>query len=223
MYLKDTNESLTRIGPRTPMGDVLRRFWLPVLLAHELPGRDEAPVEVRLLGEDLETEYDAQGELGLSDRYFKEMAPYPVLSSGGVAWTYMGPKDFKPQLPVFGWSALPPVQRSAAKHIERSNWAYAVEGSLAADTRPIFLPPFYTSATPDHGHAHVPIDDNTTCVWSLGAHTHAEPEVPAEVLDNRAVMDFQHVMIALARDNARGHAPDAASHGEWYSVRPFPA
>src|SRR5690606_32199817 len=31
------NELLTRTGPGTPMGDYFRRFWVPVLLAEEIP------------------------------------------------------------------------------------------------------------------------------------------------------------------------------------------
>ena len=219
MYLKDTDESLTRIGPRTPMGDVLRRFWVPALLAHELPGRYDAPVEVRLFGEDLVVELDAEGELAITDRYFKEMAAYPVVQSGGIAWTYMGPHHFKPQLPVFPWSALPPLHRATSKQIEAGNWARAIEKRLTADSR--FMPPFYTSPSPEHGRAHVPIDDAHTLVWSFGANAKAGAADAGEP-DEEAIAEFHHLMVGLARDVARGHAPEAASHGEWYSQRPFP-
>jgi len=45
------NDFLTRTGAGTPMGGLFRRYWLPVLLAAELPEPDCAPVRVRLLGE----------------------------------------------------------------------------------------------------------------------------------------------------------------------------
>ena len=38
MLSADDNERLTRTGPGTPMGELFRRFWVPVLLARELPG-----------------------------------------------------------------------------------------------------------------------------------------------------------------------------------------
>jgi hypothetical protein len=222
MYLKDTNESLTRIGPRTPMGDLLRHFWVPALFEHELPkyGMGE-PIDVRLFGEDLVAEVSG-GKIALTDRYFKEMEPYPAVANGGIVWAYLGPKEFKPQLPAFAWLALPPIKRSNANRIEPCNWAYALEASLAAPTQPIFMPPFYTTAAPDHAHAFVPVDDTHTCIWTFGANAHPDVEEPGGLVGNDAIMDFQHRMILLARDNARGKAPDAASHGDWYVVRPFP-
>ena len=51
MLTTEQNELLTRTGPGTPMGDVMRRYWMPALLTLELPAPDGAPVRVRLLGE----------------------------------------------------------------------------------------------------------------------------------------------------------------------------
>jgi phthalate 4,5-dioxygenase oxygenase subunit len=62
---KEENEYLTRIGPGTPMGNLLRRFWMPVLLEHEVPGPNEAPVRVRVMGENFLIWRDAQSNLGL--------------------------------------------------------------------------------------------------------------------------------------------------------------
>ena len=50
---KVENEIVTRVGPGTPMGNTLRRYWVPALLSSEIPGPDCAPARVRLLGEDL--------------------------------------------------------------------------------------------------------------------------------------------------------------------------
>ena len=44
------NELLTRTGAGTPMGELFRRFWQPVLLARELPEPDGPSVRVRVLG-----------------------------------------------------------------------------------------------------------------------------------------------------------------------------
>jgi phenylpropionate dioxygenase-like ring-hydroxylating dioxygenase large terminal subunit len=69
MLSAEENEMLTRTGPGTPMGKLLRRFWLPALLPEELPRPDCAPVRVRLLCEDLVAFRDTDGRLGLIDAY----------------------------------------------------------------------------------------------------------------------------------------------------------
>jgi nitrite reductase/ring-hydroxylating ferredoxin subunit len=66
---REENELLTRTGPGTPMGEVMRRYWLPALLADELPAPDCPPVRVRLLGEDLVAFRDSDGRVGLLDEY----------------------------------------------------------------------------------------------------------------------------------------------------------
>ena len=58
------NELMCRVGPGTPMGEVLRRFWQPVLISEDLPGPDCDPREVRLLGEDFVAFRDSSGEVG---------------------------------------------------------------------------------------------------------------------------------------------------------------
>lgn len=63
------NELLTRVGPGTPMGDVLRRYWIPALLASELPEPDGPPVRVKLLGEGLVAFRDTEGRVGLVDEF----------------------------------------------------------------------------------------------------------------------------------------------------------
>jgi hypothetical protein len=221
MYLKDTNESLTRIGPRTPMGDLLRRFWLPAFLEHELPRFGGDPVEFKLLGEELVAENAGQGRILITDRYFKEMAPYPAVAQGGIVWAYMGPKDFKPQLPGFSWLALPPLKRATARRVEPCTWAYSLEKNLAFESQPEFLPPFYASSSHERCHAHVPVDETHTCIWTFGANAHLDAdETPGP--PSGTIMDFHHDMVAMARENARGIGPEAALRPEWYDGRPFP-
>ncbi|MYF65771.1 MAG: aromatic ring-hydroxylating dioxygenase subunit alpha, partial [Chloroflexi bacterium] len=45
------NEQLTQVGPGTPMGELMRRYWHPIAAAAELI--DRPTKAVRLLGEDL--------------------------------------------------------------------------------------------------------------------------------------------------------------------------
>ena len=65
----EDNQLLSRIGPGTLMGDLMRRFWQPILLSEELPESDGEPVRVRLLGEDLVAFRDTNGNVGMIDNY----------------------------------------------------------------------------------------------------------------------------------------------------------
>jgi phthalate 4,5-dioxygenase len=59
------NERITRVGPGTPMGNLMRRYWQPAALSHELPEKDGAPIRIRLLGEDLIAFRDTNDTVGL--------------------------------------------------------------------------------------------------------------------------------------------------------------
>ena len=59
------NELISRVGPGTPMGNVLRRYWMPVCLSEELPEPDGAPVRVKAVGERLVAFRNSQGNVGL--------------------------------------------------------------------------------------------------------------------------------------------------------------
>ena len=69
MLTAQQNELLTRVGPGTPMGETLRRYWVPAMLDWELPEPDCPPVRLRLLGEDLVAFRDTSGRVGVLDEY----------------------------------------------------------------------------------------------------------------------------------------------------------
>lgn len=69
MISAEQNEYLCRTGPGTPMGNMFRRYWLPALMASELPEPDCAPVRVQLLSERLIAFRDSNGKLGLMDEF----------------------------------------------------------------------------------------------------------------------------------------------------------
>jgi len=69
MLTPEENARLTRVGPGTPMGTLMRRYWQPACLSSELPEPDGAPLRVRLLGEDLIAFRDTSGAVGLVDAY----------------------------------------------------------------------------------------------------------------------------------------------------------
>jgi len=91
MLQTEKNERLTRVGPGTPAGELLRRYWYPIAAISEL---DDEPVKkVRLLGEDLALFRDGSGQLGL----VAELCPhrraslaYGIPEPNGVRCPYHG-------------------------------------------------------------------------------------------------------------------------------------
>jgi phthalate 4,5-dioxygenase len=67
MLSRDDNELLTKTGPGTPMGQLIRRYWIPALFSDQLPAPDGPPVRVKLLSEKLVAFRDTQGRVGLVD------------------------------------------------------------------------------------------------------------------------------------------------------------
>ncbi len=67
MLSKEDNDLLCRVGPGTPMGDLMRQYWIPALLPSDLPQPDCDPIRVRLLGENLIAFRDSEGRVGLLD------------------------------------------------------------------------------------------------------------------------------------------------------------
>src|SRR6266699_1106242 len=69
MLRAEGNEYVTRVGPGTPMGNLMRQYWVPAMLSSELPRPDCPPVRVMLLGEKLIAFRDTQGRVGLLDNF----------------------------------------------------------------------------------------------------------------------------------------------------------
>jgi phenylpropionate dioxygenase-like ring-hydroxylating dioxygenase large terminal subunit len=69
MLRKEQNDLLTQTGPGTPMGRLFRSYWIPALLAEELPEPECPPVRVKLLSERLVAFRDTGGRLGLIDEF----------------------------------------------------------------------------------------------------------------------------------------------------------
>jgi phenylpropionate dioxygenase-like ring-hydroxylating dioxygenase large terminal subunit len=69
MLRQEQNELLTQTGPGTAMGRLFRSYWIPALLANELPANDSPPVRVKLLSERLLAFRDSEGRYGLIDEF----------------------------------------------------------------------------------------------------------------------------------------------------------
>src|SRR5215471_17219244 len=69
MLSLEDNELLTNTDKGTPMGDLFRRYWIPVALSEELPGPDCVPIKLKILNEDLIAYRDTSGKVGLVYAY----------------------------------------------------------------------------------------------------------------------------------------------------------
>jgi nitrite reductase/ring-hydroxylating ferredoxin subunit len=65
MLSKQDNDILCQVGPGTPMGTLMRQYWVPVFMSTELDTPDCPPQRVRILGEDLIGFRTTSGEVGL--------------------------------------------------------------------------------------------------------------------------------------------------------------
>jgi phthalate 4,5-dioxygenase oxygenase subunit len=171
----EDNEILTRVGPGTLMGELLRRYWTPACLTAEIPEPGGPPARVRLLGENLVAFRDTRGRVGLvqgncphrgASLYFGRnenasircvyhgwafdvdgkcvdmpgepvpfcekvrMKAYPTHESGGIVWTYMGPRESMTPFRDFGTDGLDAAEFTAAKQLTTCNWVQAMEGNL---------------------------------------------------------------------------------------------
>jgi 5,5'-dehydrodivanillate O-demethylase oxygenase subunit len=92
MLTKEENELLTRVGPGTPGGELLRRYWQPVAMLPELP--DETPTAfVRMLGEDLVLFRDKSGNVGLIQDHCAHRGAsmlYGRVEERGISCAYHG-------------------------------------------------------------------------------------------------------------------------------------
>jgi len=92
MLTKEENDYLTRVGPGTPCGELLRRYWHPVAIAQDLT--PERPTKfVRLLGEDLVLFLDKSGRVGLLGDHCAHRSAslvYGRVEERGISCAYHG-------------------------------------------------------------------------------------------------------------------------------------
>jgi phthalate 4,5-dioxygenase oxygenase subunit len=65
----EMSQTLTRTGPGTPMGNLMRRYWVPILMSSEIGEPDGPQVRVQILGEKLLAFRDSEGQPGLIDEF----------------------------------------------------------------------------------------------------------------------------------------------------------
>jgi 5,5'-dehydrodivanillate O-demethylase oxygenase subunit len=175
---KETNEMLTRVGPGTPAGELLRRYWHAVIPAAELtPERPKK--RVRLLGEDLVIYRDPDGTYGLLAEHCAHRGCslyYGFLENGGL------------RCPYHGWlwdkagkcleQPFEPAE-SMMKHVVRTK-AYPVQriaGLLFAymgpDPVPLF--PRYDVFAREDGTRHISVQPMIDCNWLQAQENSLDP------------------------------------------------
>ena len=92
MLSRADNELLCRVGPGTPMGDLMRQYWIPAFISSELEV-DGWTRRVRLLGEDLIAYRDSLGRVGVIDENCPHRGSSMIFArneEGGVRCAYHG-------------------------------------------------------------------------------------------------------------------------------------
>lgn len=143
MINQKLNDQITRIGPDTDAGAVLRRYWQPAALLDEAVG-DDPVVPVNLLGERLVLLRDDSGRFVLRTRVAspdeppahypdarsievaEDGATYPVVVKKGLFFAYMGPGR-APDFPNFDCFRAPDSHAFAFKGLWECNWLQALE------------------------------------------------------------------------------------------------
>jgi phthalate 4,5-dioxygenase oxygenase subunit len=94
MLRPEHNEMVTRTGPGTPMGELFRRYWIPLLLGNELPENACPPVRVKVLSERLLAWRDSRGRYALTDEF---------CAHRGVSLWFGRNEDEGLRCPYHGW------------------------------------------------------------------------------------------------------------------------
>ena len=69
MLSKENNELICRVGPGTPMGELMRQYWIPALPSSEFPTPDCPPKRMMLLGEKVVMFRDSEGRVGALEEF----------------------------------------------------------------------------------------------------------------------------------------------------------
>src|SRR5438045_1167626 len=169
MTTQEQNDFLTRTAPGTPMGNLIRRYWIPALLSSEIAEPDCPPVRLKLLGERLIAFRDSQGRVGIMDEF---------CAHRGVSLWFGRNEDNGLRCPYHGWKY--DVTGQCVEVIETSG------GIVSGVRRPAtpgklywrithWVMPFHTMIPPYgdnalNGHAFVPVDDDNCLVWCFTHH-----------------------------------------------------
>ena len=190
MLSVENNELITRVGRGAPMGDLMRRYWMPVVPANDIAA-DGDPQRVRLLGEDLILFRATDGRLGL----VPEACPHRGVSlffgrneENGLRCVYHGWKydvsgrcvDMPSEPEESNFKNKIPAQGYAVREHGGVVWAYMGGGD------PPGLPEFEWTMVPEDqrnlSHRPAPLQ---LAPGARGRHRHEPSLLPARTVEPR--------------------------------------
>jgi nitrite reductase/ring-hydroxylating ferredoxin subunit len=173
----DEDTLLTRVGPRTPCGEYLRRYWHPFMLAAELK---DLPVAVRLLGEDLVIFRDKSGRVGLLHRQCAHRGAsleFGIPAERGIRCCYHG-WHFDIDGTILDTPAEPPTSKIKTTFCQGAYPVREMHGLFFAYMGPPEstpeLPVYDTFEHPDDNRL-VPFKMNLPCNWMQIIENGADP------------------------------------------------
>jgi len=139
---REMSEVLVRTGAGTPMGALMRRYWVPVLLASEIAEPDGPQVRVQIMGEKLLAFRDSEGRPGLISEFCSHRGVslfFGRNEEGGIRCAYHGLKFNR-----LGECVEVPSAPHACKHmgitgypcIERAGIVWAYMGPAGQEPAP---------------------------------------------------------------------------------------
>jgi 5,5'-dehydrodivanillate O-demethylase len=168
MLSREENAYLAQVGPGTPAGELLRRYWHPVAVAGELT--DEKPIKaVRILGEDLVVFRDGKGEYGLVAEHCPHRSAslaYGRVDEEGIRCPYHGWK-FDRQGRCLEQPAEPPESTFKERVRQRAYPLKKLAGLLYAYLGPAPAPllPRWDVLAREDGRRWTVIDSMLDCNW----------------------------------------------------------
>ena len=93
MMRSSDNETLTRVGRGTPMGEVMRRYWHPICTSEQIAKPDSDPLRCQLLGESFVAFRDTDGKVGVLEEFCMHRRVSLALGrveKGGIRCLYHG-------------------------------------------------------------------------------------------------------------------------------------
>ena len=159
VFSKEENDTLTKVGPGSLLGNLFRQYWIPVLPTSFLEDDDGNPRRVRLLGEDLVLFRSGAGELGLIGAFCSHrLAPlfFGRIEENGLRCPYHGWK-YAPGGRCLEMPNVPPEQEFKSD-IHHTGYPCVEKGGIVWTFmgRPKELPPL-----PDFEFLAVPEDQRT--------------------------------------------------------------
>jgi 5,5'-dehydrodivanillate O-demethylase len=202
MLTKEENEMLTRVGPGTPAGELLRRYWMPVGVAQELTPENPTQL-VRILGEVLVLFRDKSGRVGLlADRCSHRGASlcYGRVEERGIACAYHGwlydtqgncletpPEPAESKFPLTVKQKAYPVQKFVGLY-----WTYM-------GPQPAPLLPKYDVWVRQDGRRKIIIQPQLDCNWLQAMENSVDPAHLMILHQNTEKFDFYEVPYGIMK------------------------